>query len=410
MKIRILFFSLLLLAACGDGSGTIADGRWRAVVTLPGGELPLSVDIAHGADGTLHATLVNGAERVDVPQVDYDGNRLSLRFPAFNNRIDLEPTADGFAGTLTLVKRGGELQVMPVTLSQGQSHRFFASTRQADADFGGRWAVTFMDDEGVQTEAVGEFAQDENAVTGTFRTPTGDYRYLAGEVRENELYLSTFDGAHAFLFHAVQGPDGGVQGDFWSGTKWHERFRARRDDNAALPDPNQLSRVRGDVERVEFVFPNTAGEPVHSAAPRYTDKVLIVALAGSWCPNCHDEAAFLSPFYTQYRDQGLEVIGLMFEHLDDFDEAALQVDRFRDKFGIAYELLVVGGSDKTLATDSLGLLDKVIAYPTMIVVDRDGVVRRVHTGFNGPGTGSHYEEFRSEFTAFIEQLLTERES
>ncbi len=75
-----------------------------------------------------------------------------------------------------------------------------------------------------------------------------------------------------------------------------------------------------------------------------------------------------------------------------------------------YELLVAGSSDKGKASETLPMLNEVIAYPTMNVLDRSGAVRRVHAGFDGPGTGEKYHEFRREFTAFIEQLLAEEQS
>ena len=51
---------------------------------------------------------------------------------------------------------------------------------------------------------MGEFSQAGDSVAGTFLTETGDHRFLAGQVRGAEMYLSTFDGAHAFLYKARQ--------------------------------------------------------------------------------------------------------------------------------------------------------------------------------------------------------------
>ncbi|MEO1574129.1 MAG: TlpA disulfide reductase family protein, partial [Pseudomonadota bacterium] len=352
----------VLLSGCAPEPVALTDVAWRGVLELPGGELPFTVRFSESGDG-LKAVVENGEERVDVPVVRLDGDTLALEFPAFNNRIALVRDGTAWRGDLTLIKRGGKTQVMPLTLSANQTHRFFAGEQDVNADFGGRWSVEFVEDDGSRTQAVGDFVQQNGQVTGTFRTPTGDYRFLAGAVRDRTLYLSTFDGAHAFLFTATQAENGGVSGDFWSGTEWHESFTARRDANAALPDANAMSRIRDDVERVSFRFPDTAGQPVSLNDERFAGKVVVLALAGSWCPNCHDEAAFLAPFYREHRERGLEIVGLMFEHLDDFDQAATQVKAFREKFGIEYELLVAGFSDKTQATETLGLLDEVIAYP-----------------------------------------------
>ncbi len=398
---------LVLAAGCAERSpapsisdaAPVAVGNWRAVVTLPGGELPFTLEL--GDEGG--ATVINGSERVLVSQATVNDAEMTLVFPAYNVRIDSTRDGPGFAGSLTLVKRGGKKQVMPFTAEPGVSHRFVARP-STDNDVSGRWAVTFVDDDGKTTEAVGEFVQDGTTVTGTFLTPTGDYRFLAGDLDGDDLYLSTFDGAHAFLFTARL-EDGQLAGDFWSGTAWHESWTAQRDEQASLPDADKLTQLV--AEDFEFEFPDTDGQMVSLDDERFAGKVVVVALAGSWCPNCHDEAAFLAPFYKQYRDRGLEIVGLMFEHLEDFDEAARQVEAFRDKFGIEYPLLVAGSSDKQRAGETMSVLDRIYAYPTSIFIDRSGEVRRIHTGFTGPGTGEHYDRLIAGFTQTVEELLEE---
>ncbi|MDH3768266.1 MAG: TlpA family protein disulfide reductase, partial [Gammaproteobacteria bacterium] len=286
-----------------------------------------------------------------------------------------------------------------------ESRRFVvAASDDKYVTFDGRWEVVFTDDDGAQTAAVGEFEQDENHVQGTFLTATGDYRFLAGQVQGNDLYLSTFDGSHAFLFTASLAGET-LRGGFWSGTAWHEDWVATRNAGAKLPDAYSLTQLVGD--RFEFEFPNTSGQSVSSDDPRFDGKVLLVTLVGSWCPNCHDEAAFLAPFYQKYRGQGLEIVGLMFEHLEDFDEAARQVNAFRNKFDIEYPLLVAGSSDKKRASRTMTMLDRVYSFPTSIFIDRTGEVRQIHTGFSGPGTGEHYQKLVAGFSETIEQLLAE---
>jgi thiol-disulfide isomerase/thioredoxin len=135
--------------------------------------------------------------------------------------------------------------------------------------------------------------------------------------------------------------------------------------------------------------------------------VLVVALAGSWCPNCHDEAAFLAPFYREYRAKGLEIVSLMFEHFGDFDRAAAATERFRQHYGIEYTTLIAGISDKDEAAKKLPMLDRVYAFPTTIIIDRRGRVRKIHTGYSGPATGDHYTQFVDEFKSTIDQLLAE---
>jgi thiol-disulfide isomerase/thioredoxin len=219
--------------------------------------------------------------------------------------------------------------------------------------------------------------------------------------------LSTFDGAHVFLYRAVLAADGTLNGDFWSGNSYHEHFTAKRDPRAALPDPYGLTHMRTGARTLEFDFPDLAGNRVSSKDEQFRGKVVIVALAGSWCPNCHDEAAFLEPIYRDNRGRGLEIVSLMFEHFGDFDRAAAAAARFRQHYGIDYTTLIAGISDKDDAATKLPMLDRVYAFPTLIFVDRKGAVRKIHTGYSGPATGAHYTQFVAEFQRTLEELLSE---
>jgi len=412
MRIVSLIIVALALSACDapqslEYQPTLRAGTWRAVSQVPGGEMPFFIDLSQGDDGWA-AEIVNGIERVAVPEVVVEGDQLSLLFPAFNNRIELTLQADGsLAGSLTLTKRYGELQVMPTHAEYGREYRFSQAAEMSNTSVEGRWAVIFEDDEGVFTPAVAEFQQFGHEVTGTFLTPLGDYRYLAGEMRGDLLRLSTFDGAHAFLFTAVVMDEGALAGQFWSGTQWHENWIARRDPQAALPDADSLTRLAPGYDHISFSFPDQDGEPVSLDDERFRDRIIVLTLAGSWCPNCHDEAAFMAPLYLEYREQGVEVIALMYEHFEDFATAAEQVRLFRDEKGIEYTTLIAGVSDKTLAAETLPMLDHVLAFPTTIFIDRGGRVRRIHTGFSGPGTGEHYQALTAGFRATLDELVAE---
>jgi hypothetical protein len=53
------------------------------------------------------------------------------------------------------------------------------------------------------------------------------------------------------------------------------------------------------------------------------------------------------------------------------------------------------------------MLKGTVSFPTTIFIDRSGKVRRIHTGFTGPGTGEHYHQFVKEFNVFMSELLGE---
>lgn len=382
-------------------------GNWRVAVTLPGGELPFLMEISDTETGRM-AAFVNGEERVPVQDVSISADTVRLTLPTLNSRVEAVSNGSELDGTLTLTKRGGILQIMPFHAVLGETHRFFSEAETpASINVDGRWEVLFVEDDGTETAAVGEFSQDGHVVKGTFLTPTGDYRFLAGQVQDSVLYLSCFDGGHAFLFKAKLASDGRLHGDFWSGTKWHERWSAVRNADAALPDAYELTYIKDGYDGIEFAFPDVDGNIVSLDDERFQGKVVMLTIAGSWCPNCNDEAKFLAPFYKIKREKGLEIIGLMYEHFKDFETSAKQVRRFRKKFGIEYELLVAGYSDKKDAAETLPMLNHVLSYPTTIFIDKKGNVRKIHTGFTGPGTGAHFEKLTYEFNGFVDKLLAE---
>ncbi len=182
---------------------------------------------------------------------------------------------------------------------------------------------------------------------------------------------------------------------------------AERIDNVELPDAFSRTFLKPGFERFEFEFPSEEGVVTSLDDEKFRDKVVLVNIAGTWCPNCNDETRFLAPFYKEYRDQGLEVVALLFEHFEDADLAAAQVRAFRQKFDIQYDTLIAGISDKTEAANTLPQLSAVLAFPTTIFIDRDGRVRQIYTGFSGPGTGEHYVRLQESFTELTTTLLAE---
>jgi peroxiredoxin len=201
--------------------------------------------------------------------------------------------------------------------------------------------------------------------------------------------------------------DGSLKGDFWSGTRWHESWVAIRNFEAQLPDAYSLTYLKDGYEKIEFSFPDLDGNPVALLDDKYQDKVVLVTLSGTWCPNCADEAEFLAGYYRENKGRGLEVITLLYEHFKAFAPAADQGRALQIKHGIDFDLLIAGTSDKTLASETLPMLNSVLAFPTMIFIDRKGDVRKIHTGFSGPGTGQHYQQFVNEFNALMDESLEE---
>jgi peroxiredoxin len=415
-RLRLGLTAALALAACHQADAPappsaalgndVKMGTYRVVLKTPGGDLPFGLELKE-QDSHPVGYLINGQERLLLSDVKITGSHLEIAMPGYENVLKADAVGNELNGEVFLVKLNEKNQHVPLHATLGETYRFFGQAASDNADVSGRWSMKLIDDKGEPEAVVGEFSQSHEVVSGTILTSTGDHRYLAGQVKGDELYLSTFDGAHVFLYKAKIGADGSLDGDWWSGLAFHEKWIGKRDAAAQLPDAYGVTAMRAGVKKFDFAFPDLSGKTVSSKDPQFRGKVLIVALAGSWCPNCHDEAAFLAPLYRDYRDKGLEIVSLQFEHFGDFERAAQATQRFRQHYDIEYTTLIAGISDKDEAAKKLPMLQSFVAFPTTVFIDRKGNVRKIHTGYTGPATGDHYVQFVNEVKTTLDQLLAE---
>ncbi len=416
----ILFIFTTVAFASGQGPVSEAGSadarvtRYRAAILCPGGEIPFGLEIKESS--SPRAWVINGRERMEVPSVSIRPDSIVLDFEYYDSQID---------GVFQRANEDGERILqgkwrkridkeksaeLPFSAVAGVQDRFLRPTAPRDsaakaAAIDGRWAVRFSKSE---DPAVGVFAASpDGTVEGTFLTPTGDYRFLAGDFVDGRLRLSCFDGSHAFLFDARLQSDGTLAGDFWSRDAWHETWTARRDEKAVLPDGfNATSAVSG-VDLGRLSFPDLAGRTRSLSEAEFTGKARIIEVFGSWCPNCNDASAYLAELDRRYRSRGLRIVGLAFEASGEFDRDARQASRFVRRHGVEYPVLIAGTKDREKASKALPMLDRLRAFPTTIFLDAKGNVRAVYTGFSGPATGREYDELKRQFERTIESLLAE---
>lgn len=400
--------------AAGGGAATFdaaeLTGLWRAALQGPGGDVVFGVSLHPGDGATFAASLHNGPEVIDVPAARVDGETLVLDLDHYDATVELAPRAASGDGELELVGRwrrrspGDDAWSELPAVARRARAADTPGAPPADARVDGRWRVRFASED---QDAVGEFAtRADGTLSGTFLTTTGDYRWLHGQQQGEAFWLSCFDGAHAFRFEARLQPDGSLAGDFWSREVWHDTFTAVRDEDASLPDGFSLTTAQ-PVDLGAFSFPDLDGTPRTLADPAFAGRARILQVFGSWCPNCHDAAAYLSELTRTYGPEGLSVVGLAFEHTGDFARDAEQVRRYAARHGVSYPLLVAGLSDKAAAGEALPFLDAVRSYPTTVFLHGDGRVAAVYQGFAGPATGEHHQRLRQRFEQLIEGLLAE---
>ncbi|GGD37629.1 peroxiredoxin family protein [Muriicola marianensis] len=404
-KIFQLSIVLILVLSCAEKKQTeLKTGIWRGVMTVQdGNELPFNFEISKGEAGYF-VQVYNAEEVLEIDEISINGDSILLRMPVFDGYIAGTFSSDAMQGEF--IKDDLDRRVPFLALS-GDSDRFKVN-KGPGVNVGGIWETNFSKGTEDEYEAKGIFEQEGSRVTGTFRTTTGDYRFLEGVVEGDSLKLSTFDGAHVFLFLA-RVTDSTMNGVFYSGNHFQEPFEGKRNEEYELPDEDSLTYLKEGYEKVDFSFPDENGKMISPDDPEFRDKVVILQIMGTWCPNCLDETRFLVEYLKDKKQEDLKVISLAFEYARTEEAAFKGIKRLKERLGVPYPILLAqyGSSNKQTANEKLPMLNHILSYPTTIFIDREGRVRKIHTGFNGPATGEKYTEFKNEFNDFVQGLLAE---
>ena len=403
--LTVLLLSFTLPGCDRNAATGVSTGMWRAVIEIQGKELPFNFELVNTKDGGYHAYILNAGERLRLDDITIKGDSIDMPLHIFDANLKARIAGDSMTGIF--IKNYEKDYRLPFRAACGQRFRFEKGRDDEHINYDGKYEVTFYDSEDT-TAAIGLFEQIGDSVTGTFLTPTGDYRYLQGNVANGKLQLSTFDGNYAYLFTANMKPDGSLAGDFTSGKTYKATWSAIRNENATLPDAESLTYLKDGYETIEFSFPDIHGKEISLTDKKYKDKVVILQLLGSWCPNCMDETQFLAPWYRMNKDRGVEIIGLAYERKDDFTYASTRIKNMIEKMDVGYDIVIAGTNDKAKASATLPMLNGIAAFPTTIFIGKDGKVKKIHTGFSGPGTGVYYEQFKEEFNIIVNELLSEQ--
>lgn len=424
----IVLFILLTQLSClklGDSFSGLPPGIWRGILYLSDdqsgfdekskGELPFNFEVIYDRSDSFHIVIHNGEERITVNDITMGVDRrtgrdtLWIDFPVYDSHIKAQYEEDGIEGWW--VARNRKDYQIKFKAVHGQTNRFFQLPDPPAADLTGKWECNFEIETDHPFKAIGDFKQKENALTGTFMTTTGDDRYLEGQVSGDHLYLSTFDGSHAYLYEAKILPDGQLTGIYRSGKHYKTYWEGKRNDTIEaidLGDPFQLTRMKNEQETFSLALPDPEGHIVDISLPPYQGRPKIIQIMGTWCPNCRDETNFLLEYLEKNHNPGFEVIGISFERHTDTIKAINAIKTYRDKMKIPYSIVYGGSNDKSKASAVLPMLNGVIAFPTLIFLDAQNKVVAIHTGFAGPAT-SGYETFKQEFNSLVEKIRTPHE-
>lgn len=390
-------------------SRKLKEGTYRGVLILneeKSIELPFNFDVSYKSKKP-NIIIKNADERIVVNEISVKGDSLIFKMPVFDTEFRTVFVGDNLEGVWINNYKTTNNKIR-FKATYGETNRFLVAPGKANPIFEGRWETTFSPDTKDSSKAIGVFHHVEQTdyVTGTFLTETGDYRYLEGIKQNNNLYLSCFDGSHAFLFVAEYNNQR-LTGTFYSGAAWQEPWEAKFNQNFKLANAEEITFLKNKEEKINFSFPDLNKKTISLDDKKFENKPLIIQVMGSWCPNCMDESAYLAEVYKQYKHQGIEIIALAFEKTTDFEKAKNQVLRLQKRFKMDYTILITQQTGKDKASEVLKALNKITAFPTTIFLNKKHQVVKIHTGFSGPATGNDYELFKRNTENVIERLLKE---
>jgi Peroxiredoxin len=402
VKMFFLLTILVLTTSCKD-SNKLQNGLWRGELIVSEKLAPFLFEVKDAGTESVSVTIMNGEERVKLSGVYYVEDTVIIPIDSYDTHLRAKITGDKMEGLF--IRNYIDDDTGIAFKAEKKNTRFDPVKDPINISLDGRWDVYYYNNND-STRNVGIFESNNGIITGSILTNTGDLRFLEGVYTKAGAQLSTFGGLSPTLIQLNFHDENTFEGLFY-GANRSFRIVGKRNDKAALTSGYYTTIMKYGMHSLSFSLPNMDGEIISINDDRYKDKVVIVSALGTWCPNCLDEHAFLAEWYKENKHRGVEVIGLAFERKDDFEYAQTTINRFKQQHGIDYEILYAGRVGTANVMKVLPELDGFFSYPTTIIIDKQGKVKKIHSGFSGPATGIFYEEFKKEFNEIVDGLLVQ---
>ncbi len=402
------------LSACTQPKEPVdATGVWRGTVKNPSGELvAFAIEIKRDGE-KLNAELINDTERLAASSVSLTDDVLRVRYDFYDGTLEARVIGDELTGNFTR-QWSKETLVREVKAKRNAA---VPSASSSDVDLTGDWILKVGTGENQRlwraSFQAGGQTKGPQATSGTIIPVSGDWGQLSGEWANGVLTLNRFDGINSRVVRLKAQPDGTLAGELDLGLFDPKRpvIAERISEKnkalvATLPDAKTHTRMKNPNEPFRFNGLDLNGQPVAWDDARFKGKAVVVSITGSWCPNCHEETPYLQTLYEKYKAQGLEVVALAFEYTGEKARDMEQVKIFATRHGVKYAMLWAGATDEANAK-----LDQLInfgAYPTTVYIGRDGLVKHIHTGFEGRATGGRFTTLKAEVESQIQELLAEK--
>ena len=379
-------------------SGSVFSQSHLIVFKVEDKSIPCRIDLLNESRWEI----VNGAERIPIEIKWGKDSTFTSSLPLFNTYFEGKKENGILTGDWVDPTRTGDYRI-PFQIVNNKIREF---DTKVHVPVHLKYKIIF---EGDTVPAILnlEVVKEEFVTYGTVLTETGDYRYLQGESLENnQFYLSAFDGTHLFYL-AGQLVDTKIEGVFMSGKHYLAKFKGETDANFELRKADELTWMKNSKETLSLKLNVNAKTERSFGEKDWKGKVTLVQIMGTWCPNCTDESRFVKSMYEKYAAQGLQVVPVSFERGTDKQVSFTRINSQAKQMALPYPVYLGSGAEspQKAAAIVFAQLNHVMSFPTLILIGKDGKVKKVWTGFYGPGTGVHYTEHTAEIEDAVLRLL-----
>jgi thiol-disulfide isomerase/thioredoxin len=395
---RLMKLTILTSAVLGLSFAALAQpiqGLWSATITANNQQIPFRIGFS-GDGANVKGWFFNGDEKVLSTSGTLENGTLTLRFDHYATRLEAKLQNGALDGTYGKPGRLNEFHAKPYLADDAAA--------QSAPSIAGLWDVEVNSPKGEKAWHL-IVKQHGAEVSAAILRVDGDTGMLTGSYKDGKFVLSHFSGARPALMTITPAADG--QLEVVQNGKTLTAIRSAEARAKGLPapdDPMQHTTMKDPAAPLRFSYPDLNGQVVSNTDARFRGKVVLVAIGGSWCPNCHDEAPYLEELYKKYRSAGLEVVALSFEEGEQLKDPT-RLRAFVKQYGIEYPVLLAGEPSELNA--KLPGVANLNTWPATFFVGRDGRVRAIHCGFAGRASGELHDEMVTEIEGTLVRLLAE---
>jgi peroxiredoxin len=162
--------------------------------------------------------------------------------------------------------------------------------------------------------------------------------------------------------------------------------KPNRDNTAPaqdIPAENAAMQTPGEGKMApDFALTSTDGKTIKLSD--FRGKVVVVDFWATWCPPCKAEIPDFIKLYSQYKDDGFQMLGI------SLDQGGLSdVKPFMKDYGINYPIVL--GDNQVVAA-----YGGIRGIPTTFVIDKEG---RIRASFEGYRPASVFEKLIQQLTS-----------